>query len=105
MKGYLHHPLVFNIFIKDMYEEVTGNYTKFAYTTELCVAYWEKCLQTTMVSEDVKRVLHWCNTWMMKLNLSKTEGTAFHTKDTCDRLGKEGLSMEKNYGIICVFKY
>ena len=66
----------------DMFEEVTGEHTTFADdVADLAIK----------VSEDVEKILLWCNKWRMKLSLSKTEVTVFHTKDTCDRLDKEGL--------------
>ena len=64
---------------------VTGKHAKFADDRTLRYTGEDVSELATKMSEDVKRVLRWCNTWSTKLSRSKTEVTAFHTKDTCDK--------------------
>ena len=90
-QGSVISPLLFNIFIMDMFEEVTGEHTKFADDGTLWHTGNDVADLAIKVSEDVEKILLSCNKWRMKLSLSKTEVTVFHTKDTCDRLDKEGL--------------
>ena len=60
---------------------VTGEHAKFADDRTLQYTGEDVSELATKMSEDVKRVLRWCNTRRMKLSLSKTEVTAFHTKN------------------------
>ena len=90
-QGSVISPLLFNIFIMHMFEEVNGEHKKFADDGTLWHTGNDVADLAIKVSEDVEKILLWCNKWRMKLSLSKTEVTVFHTKDTCDRLDKEGL--------------
>ena len=88
-QGSVISPLLFNIFIMDMFEEVTGAHTKFADDGTLWHTGKDVAVLQKKVAEDVEKIQEWCNKWRMKLSLGKTEVTLFRTKDTSERDEKE----------------
>ena len=88
-QGSVISPLLFNIFIMDMFEEVTGDHTKFADDGTLWHTGRDVAVLNKKVSDDVGKILIWCKKWRMKLSLGKTEVTLFHTKSTFESAEKE----------------
>ena len=90
-QGSVLSPILFNIFIMDMFEEVEGDFTKFAddgtvwHTGKNIPELAEK------VAADVKKIQYHCNTWRMKISLCKTEVTLFQAEETCDNSSKNNL--------------
>ena len=74
-----------------MFEEVEGDFTKFAddgtvwHTGKNIPELAEK------VAADVKKIQHHCNTWRMKISLCKTEVILFQAEETCDNSSKNNL--------------
>ena len=72
-----------------MFEEVTGDHTKFADDGTLWHTGKDVAVLNKKVSEDVGKILIWCKKWRMKLSLGITEVTLFHAKGTCESAEKE----------------
>ena len=90
-QGSVLSPILFNIFIRDIFEEVEGDFTKFSddgtvwHTGKNIPELAEK------VAADVKKIQHHCNTWRMKISLCKTKVTLFQAEETCDNSSKSNL--------------
>ncbi|MEW8545066.1 MAG: reverse transcriptase domain-containing protein, partial [Candidatus Thiodiazotropha sp.] len=76
-QGSVISPLLFNVFIRDMFQDVTGSCCKFADDGTL----WHRGTDLNSLIEkvcaDVLKIQAWCNRWRMKLSLNKTEVTVF----------------------------
>ena len=70
-------PLLFNIFIEDMYEAVTCRKVKFADDGTLwrCGKDIPKMVQDMEI--DLEEIRMWVKKWRMKLNIQKTEFCIF----------------------------
>ena len=58
-QGSVISPLLFNFFIMDMFEEVTGDHTKFADDGTLWHTGKDVAVLAEKVSEDVEKILIW----------------------------------------------
>ena len=79
-QGSVISPLLFNLFIRDMLQEIKGSHCKFA--DDGTMWHRGKCLNSLAqkISNDVQIVQGWCNKWRMKLSFPKTEVTLFHVR-------------------------
>lgn len=76
-QGSVISPLLFNVFIRDMFQDVTGSCCKFADDGTLWHSGVDLNSLVEKVCTDVLKIQAWCKRWRMKLSLNKTEVTVF----------------------------
>ena len=76
-QGSVISPLLFNIFIRDMFQDVAGSCCKFADDGTLWHSGADLNCLVGKVGTDVLKIQAWCQRWRMKLSLNKIEVTVF----------------------------
>ena len=83
-QGSVLSPLLFNLFIKDIYADVQGKKVKFADDGTI----WQTGSDAKDLAEalevDLARIKEWTKRWRMKLNIEKTEFCLFSRKNDED---------------------
>ena len=76
-QGSVISPLLFNIFIRDMFQDVAGSCCKFADDGTLWHSGANLNCLVGKVGTDVLKTQAWCQRWRMELSLNKIEVTVF----------------------------
>ena len=95
-QGSVLSPLLFNLFMKDIYAEVQGKKVKFADDGTI----WQTGSDVKGLAEalevDLTKVKEWTKRWRMKLNVEKTEFCLFSRK-TDEDLSNVNIKMDGKF--------
>jgi len=70
LQGSVLGPLPFLIYINDLEDNVVSNLFKFADDTKL-FGQVKDMVDTTLMQEDLDRLIEWADKWQMQFNVSK----------------------------------
>ena len=79
-QGSVLSPLLFNLFIKDIYALVEGKKVKFADDGTIWQTGSDAKLFLEALERDLVKITDWTKKWRMKLNIEKTEFCLFNRK-------------------------
>ena len=79
-QGSVLSPLLFNLFIKDIYALVEGKKVKFADDGTIWQTGPDAKLLVEALERDLVKITEWTKKWRMKLNIEKTEFCLFNRK-------------------------
>lgn len=66
-------PILFNIFIKDIFNNITADHCKFADDATIWQTDENRKLMESKLQEDLNQIKTWSSQWRMKLSSEKTE--------------------------------
>ena len=77
-QGSVLSPLLFNIYIEDIYEAVTCNNVKFEDDSTVWISGTDLAEMVKVIESDLEGIrLNWLKKWRMKINIDKTEYCIF----------------------------
>ncbi|MEW8545908.1 MAG: ribonuclease H family protein, partial [Candidatus Thiodiazotropha sp.] len=79
-QGSVLSPMLFNLFIKDMFKHVSADHCKYADDATFWHIGKDVTVLAKKVSEDVGRLQSWADRWRMKISYVKTEVTVFSAR-------------------------
>jgi len=100
-QGSVISPILFNIFIKDMFSKVSADKCKFADDATIWHTNSDKKIIEENLQEDMNKILKWSRQWRMKISRDKTEFCVFsrekQDKETIKlRIDNQQLKYNKN---------
>ncbi|CAG2222080.1 unnamed protein product [Mytilus edulis] len=76
-QGSVISPILFNIFIKDIFKSVSADCCKFADDATIWHSHSDPKVIQEKLQKDLNQVQKWSNDWRMKLSIQKTEYSIF----------------------------
>jgi hypothetical protein len=76
-QGSVISPILFNIFIKDIFNNITADHCKFANDATIWHTEENRKLMESKVQEDLNQIKTWSSQWRMKLSREKTKYCIF----------------------------
>ncbi len=98
-QGSVIAPLLFSIFVSDLFEQISSNRVKFADDSTIWRTGSDLGSMLTNIQDDLDKILVWTKKWRMKINAEKTEVCCF-TKDSNVLTTAQNINLTINGGII-----
>ena len=104
-------PLLFIIYINDLPDDLNNDSLIYADDSKLMAPMSEDELRNNYLQADIDKIVKWCNTWKMKLNISKCKVMHMGSKnknrpyfmtdiDTQQSIQLQTTTIERDLGVL-----